>query len=82
MQWLFQFLYCIGSFVLLHSEFVGGLIDGATPLFVEHCSSPHFDFTNFPISYNVQPSSSALLLEFALARDFSLFIDQLFFFLG
>ena len=63
-------LYCIGSLVLLLSEFVGGFMDDATSLFVEHSCSPHFDFTNFPISFYFQPSSLALLLEFAFARDF------------
>ena len=73
MQLLLQKLYCIGSLVLLRSEFVGGLIDGATPLFVERSCIPHFDFTNIPISFNFEPSSLALLLEFAFARDFSFF---------
>ena len=70
---LFQSLCCSGSFVLLRSDFVGGLIDGATSLFVERSCGSHFDFTNIPISLNFEPSSLALLLEFALARDFSFF---------
>ena len=67
------YICCIGSFVFLHPELVGGLIDFTTSLFFEHSCRPHCNFTDFPISFTFRPLSSALVLEFALARDVSLF---------
>ena len=72
MPLLFQILYCIGSFVLLHPEFVCGFFEDVKSLFFKYICRLHFHFTNFSRPLR-------LPLELGIVAGFRVDVHFLFF---